>query len=116
MVSAMAALHNNGPAGSILVNATFTLTLPADCFSPTNNLTVTVMNRNLPASIAVNVARNWNVICSNTGDHQFNVTVTSVISSGQAWAEANPANNSGTGSATTFVAAPTPTPSPTPAP
>ena len=74
------------------------------------------MNRNFPASIAVNVSRNWNVICNNTGDHQFNVTVTSVISAGQAWVEANPANNSGAGSAMTFVAAPTPTPSPTPAP
>jgi hypothetical protein len=112
MVSASAGLHNNGPAPAVLANATFTLTLPPDCVAPVNNLVFTVLNRNLPASIVVTVTRNWRVICSNPGDHQFNVGVSAVISPGQPWVESNPANNSGAGSAMTFVASPTPTPAP----
>jgi hypothetical protein len=112
MVSATASLHNNGPASSILVDTRFTLMLPPDCVAPVNNLTFTVFNRNLPASIVVQVTRNWRVICSDAGDHQFNVDVTTSLSPGQAWVESNPANNSGAGFATTLVAAPTPTPAP----
>jgi len=112
MVSATVGLHNNGPASAILVDTTFTFTLPSGCAAPFNNLTFTVFNRNLPASTVVNVTRNWRIICDTAGDHQFDVAVVTVISPGQAWAEANPANNSGAGSAITFVSAPTPTPTP----
>ena len=112
MVSASAGLHNNGPASAIFVDTTFALTLPPGCAAPFNNLAFTVFNRNLPASIVVNVTRNWRVICSSPGDKLFNVDVSTVISPGQTWVESNPANNSGSGSAATFVANPTPTPAP----
>jgi len=114
MVSGTAGLHNNGSASTVLVDTTFTLTLPAGCVAPVNSLVFTVPNRNLPASIVVNITRNWRVICDAVGDHQFNVGVVTVISPGQPWAESNPANNSGAGAANTFMSAPTPTPSPAP--
>jgi len=111
LVSGTANLHNNGPAAGVLVNTTFTLVLPSGCTSP-NNLTVTVFNRNLPASITVQVTRSWNVVCSTVSEHTFTVNASTAISPGQAWVEANPDNNSGTGTDSTTVVAPTPTPAP----
>ena len=115
LVSGTANLHNNGPAASILVDTTFTLVLPAGCTSP-NNLTATVLNRNLPFSVSVQVTRSWNVVCSTVSEHTFTVNASTAISPGQAWTESNPANNSGSGSDMTTVTSPTPTPSPTPGP
>jgi hypothetical protein len=116
MVSATAGLHNNGPASAILVDTTFTLTLPSGCVAPFNNLVFTALNRNLPASIVVNITRNWRVICDTPGDYEFSVGAVTVISPGQTWVESNPANNSSAGAAHTFMSAPTPTPAPAPTP
>lgn len=111
LVSGTANLHNNGPASGILVDTTFTLVLPSGCTSP-NALTVTVFNRNLPASLSVQVTRSWNVVCTTVSQHTFAVNGSTIISPGQAFVEANPNNNSGSGSDMTTVTAPTPTPTP----
>jgi hypothetical protein len=113
LVSGAANLHNNGPAASVLVDTTFTVVLSPGCHSQ-NAPTVTVLNRNLPASIPVQVTRNWNVICDIVSEHTFTVNVSTAISPGQAWVEANPDNNNGTGSDATTVTSPAPTPTPVP--
>jgi len=113
LVSGTANLHNNGPAGGVLVDTTFTLVLPSGCTSP-NSLTATVLNRNLPASIPVQVTRSWNVVCSTVSEHTFTVNAGTAISPGQAWAETNTANNGGSGTGMTTVSAPTPTATPVP--
>jgi hypothetical protein len=111
LVSGSANLHNNGPAGSVLVDTTFTLVLSPGCTSA-NALTVTVFNRNLPASIPVQMTRSWNVVCNTVSEHTFTVNASTAISPGQGLVESNPGNNSGSGSDMTVVAAPTPTPAP----
>jgi hypothetical protein len=110
-VSSMASLHNNGPAGAVNVDTTFTLTLPPGCVAPTNQLVVTVPNRSLPASTGVGISRSWGVVCS-PGKYTFNVTAGTVISPGQPWSDSNTANNSDSGIDSVIVAAPSPSPSP----
>ncbi len=113
MVSAMVTLHNNGPAPNIIVDTTFNLVLPSGCVAPTNNVTVTIPGRNLPASTVVSTFRSWNIVCSTPGDRTFTVNVSTSIAAGQAWGEANPLNNGAFGTSMTAVAAaasPTPVP------
>ena len=98
----LAGLHNNGPDGPVNVDTTLTLQLPTDC-TITNGTTVVVPNRSAPASVAVSVSRAWNVTCAQTGEHQFTIDASVVISPGQAFSDPNPANNTGSENASTQV-------------
>jgi hypothetical protein len=111
----MANFHNNGPASSILANATFFLVVPPDCTVLANN-PFTVLNRNLPASVSVGMMRSWSVRCTGTGGHNLSANVSVEIAPGQGWTESDPTNNGGSGSGATTILAPTPSPSPAPAP
>jgi hypothetical protein len=113
LVSAIGNLHNNGPAGSIVVDTTFSVLMPGDCTVLANN-PVTVPDRLLPASVPVGLMRFWSMRCNDTGPHDFTVNVSTALAPGQSWVESNPANNSGSGGGSTTINAPTPTPSPAP--
>ena len=102
MLVGLAGLHNNGPDGPVNVDTTLTLQLPTDC-TITNGTTVLVPDRSAPASVAVSVSRAWNVTCAQTGAHQFTIDASVVISPGQGFSDPNPANNAGSGSASTQV-------------
>src|SRR3989304_2962670 len=107
-VSAVVSLHNNGPVASVNVDTTFSLTLPAGCTAPHNNLVVTIANKSLPSSTSVQIMRSWFLVCSSVGDHTFNVGGSVAFTPGQAWTDPNPANNSGSGGAMTSVSTPVP--------
>jgi hypothetical protein len=107
-VSAVVSLHNNGPVASVNVDTTFSLTLPAGCTVPNNNLVVTIANKSLPASTSVQIMRSWFVVCSGAGDHMFNVDGSVAVTPGQSVSDPNPANNSGSGAAMTSVSTPAP--------
>jgi hypothetical protein len=94
--SGAAALHNNGPDGTVNVDVTFTIVLPPDC-TITNGSTVIVPNRSLPMSVPVTVSRSWNVTCTQAGAHQFTINASAAISQGQALTDPNLLNNSGSG-------------------
>ena len=102
LVTGNADLHNNGPDGPVNVDVTFTIQLPADC-TASSATTVVVPNRTLSMSVPVAVGRSWNVTCLLSGDHQFIIDASAAITLGQTLTDPNPANNSGSGSASTPV-------------
>jgi RNA polymerase sigma-70 factor (ECF subfamily) len=101
-VSAVASLYNAGPAASVLVDLTFAFADTAGCaVSP--SAPRTVPDRTLPIDKVVEVSLVWDVTCTNAGSHTFVVDASIAIDPSQMLTDANPANNSGSGSATTAI-------------
>jgi hypothetical protein len=94
-VTVSASLHNNGPYSPADADATFDLSLPADCSkSPDNPQTET--NVNLEFSISTVVQKVWQITCTQPSFHQYSGTV-SVVPTDQHILDPTAANDSGNG-------------------
>ena len=96
-------LRNDGPADSVLVDTTFTVTSVNGC-SATPAGPVTVEDTTLPEGIGVSIGRGWLVACSQPGTATFDVDVTVAIDPTETVTDPDLSNNSGAGSDTTQVA------------
>ncbi len=100
-ISASVNLRNNGTASTVMVDTTFTPTLPPDCFATFG--AVTVEDKWLPVNVNVSLSRSWFVTCAQAGMHVFTMDVTTAIDLTQPLSDPNPANNSGSGNDSTQV-------------
>jgi outer membrane biosynthesis protein TonB len=101
VLTAGTTIINNGSAASVIVDTTFTPTLPASC-SATTGIN-SVQNTTLPLAINVFVSRSWMVTCSDVGSHTFTVNVSVAIDATQPQIDPILANNIGSASSITEV-------------
>ena len=101
IVRVTASLRNLGPASAVLVDTTFTFSVPGCDAIP--SLPVTVQDTDLPQNIGVSIGRSWLVSCAQAGTAASTVDVDIVIDASQAITDPDATNNSGSGSDSTIV-------------
>lgn len=98
-----ASLANAGPVDVVLVDTTFSLTVPSDCtVSPEGP--VVVEDGSLPEGVSVFITRGWLVTCFEPGAHQFTANVSVAIDPAEGVTDPYLANNSGSASVTVQTA------------
>jgi hypothetical protein len=96
-----ATLRNNGPTMPVLVDTTFSPVLPSGCTATTG--VFTAQDTPLIGNLTTSISHAWSITCALPGTYQFTMNVSAVIDPLQLKTDPNPANNSGSGTATVQV-------------
>ncbi len=98
-----ARLANGGPVDVVLVDTTFSLTVPSACtVSPEGP--VVVEDGSLPEGVGVFISRGWLVTCLEPGAHELTANVSVAIDPAEAVSDPDLTNNASSAKATVVTA------------